>query len=79
MSRYLRNTSPVPSCFKKDAVRICSIVKKDMDIFITQSQAVKLWERYSESSCASWLGLPDDDDELKNIIYYEINEYWDPS
>ena len=30
----------------------------------TLKDCAELWENYSDSMCAGWMGLPDDDDEL---------------
>jgi hypothetical protein len=35
---------------------------------VTPLQAVSMWLDYSESHCALWLQLPDDDKELLNIL-----------
>lgn len=35
---------------------------------ISEPVALEVWERYSDSMCAGWLHLPDDDDTLVSII-----------
>jgi len=47
----------------KDISRIMSIFD-EKGITITESQAQRLWELYSDSLCAGWLSLPADDEEV---------------
>ena len=32
----------------------------------------RLWDNYSDDMCAGWMGLPEDDEELFNILEYRI-------
>lgn len=54
----------------EDVRRIVEVMKK-RDIEITPKEAEKIWDLYSDSYCAQWLGLPDDDEQL----FYTIIEY----
>lgn len=39
----------------------------------TLTLAEVLWEKYSESMCAGWMSLPDNDEEVFDCISYYLN------
>jgi hypothetical protein len=43
-------------------------VAKSKGYYLTTKQAEKVWQLYSNSMSAGWIRLPDDDQELWNII-----------
>jgi len=54
----------------KDVERILSILKEN-GIEVTKPWITKLWKDYSETYCAGWLVLEEDDDDLfLGILYY---------
>lgn len=53
--------------YRSDIERIVKVAFSH-GVVLTLGQAERVWEEYSESSCASWLFLPDSDDELWRII-----------
>lgn len=50
-----------------DTIRIVK-VSLNHGINLTLKQAEEVWILYSESMCAGWMGLPEDDEILWNII-----------
>lgn len=58
--------------YREDVDRIVLVLKYH-DYEATPDQAVRLWELYSESVAAGWLGLPRDNDEVFECIepYFE--------
>lgn len=59
--------------FPKDVTRIVAAFAA-ADLEVTREQAVMLWERYSSYSAASWLFLPDVDEEIVSELrsYFEV-------
>lgn len=54
----------------RDVERILSILKEN-GIKVTKTWITKLWRDYSETHCAGWLVLEEDDDDLfLGILYY---------
>lgn len=51
----------------EDVKRIVEVMKK-RDIEVTPTEAEDIWDLYSDDCFAQWLGLPDDDEQLFNII-----------
>jgi predicted solute-binding protein len=42
--------------------------------YSTLKMSANMWEEYSDTYCAGWLGLPESDEELFNILkYYYTN------
>jgi hypothetical protein len=35
---------------------------------VSLAEAERVWEGYSESMCAGWMRLPDDDSQLEEIV-----------
>lgn len=58
--------------YRMDADRIAKCLA-DRGYEATPQQAVRLWERYSESFAAGWLGLPESDEEVFECVrpYFE--------
>ena len=54
--------------FPDDCLRIQRICFYRFGLQINQEEAQELWERFSDTVCASWLLLPKDDDILKANI-----------
>jgi hypothetical protein len=62
MRRFVFNSQP--DLFDThDVARIVQVFA-DRGCFISSEDASKAWEAESESVCAGWLFLPDDDEEL---------------
>lgn len=62
--------------FPKDIKRIVEVCDQH-DIQITPDEAEELWSRYSDTEwCASWLGLPSDDEDLFEIIIEYAKKIW---
>lgn len=53
--------------YPADVRRIVSVMKK-YNIEITPNEAYELWDMYSDDLCAGWIGLPDNDNKIFNII-----------
>lgn len=53
--------------YREDSIRI-KRVAWDHGVDLTINQAEKAWLAYSDSMAAGWMGLPEDDIELWNII-----------
>ena len=49
--------------YRDDCIRIAKICA-GRGIFISPEQAENLWQSYSDSMCAGWIGLPKDDDKV---------------
>lgn len=54
-----------------DCVRISKVLDERLKIWISVDEAELLWSELSDSMAASWLYLPESDDDLVN----EIKEY----
>ncbi len=53
--------------YRSDCERIQAIcAARDYDVSITDADA--LWSKFSDSLCAGWLGLPDDDEDVFGSI-----------
>lgn len=50
--------------YPEDVARIVEVLER-AGYEISPQDAAKAWEAYSETSCASWLMLPDDDEILE--------------
>lgn len=68
--------------YPEDVKRIVEVLKA-RSVEITPKEAEELWNAYSDDMCAQWLGLPDNDKELFDIIisqakekYNEDDEEW---
>ena len=53
--------------FPGDIVRMREVIRRAGQLS-QDDRAALAWARYSESVCASWLGLPESDDELTSIL-----------
>ena len=53
--------------YKDDSIRIVKVAFEH-GIILTLKQAEDVWELYNDSMCASWMGLPETDEELWEII-----------
>lgn len=58
-----------------DVKRIVEVFKKK-DIALSYEEARNLWNSYSDYCDASWMSLPEDDDELFNTIIDYVKENW---
>lgn len=61
-----------PHLDSPDVDRIVSVLS-NKGFGASRPEAVWLWEQFSESMCAGWLGLPEDDDEL----FASISEFFE--
>lgn len=59
--------------YTNDIDRIVKIFA-DRGYEITHEEAVRAWECVSESLCAGWLNLGDDDDEIFRDAFYYFEE-----
>ena len=57
--------------YREDVERIQRILA-DRDYEATLSDCERLWEKYSESMCAGWMGLDDKDESVFDCIAYYI-------
>lgn len=69
---YLKNENDYKNAYKrysypKDVRRIVNVMK-DRGIEITPDEADEIWDIYSDDLDAQWLGFPDDDNEIFEII-----------
>lgn len=48
------------------AIKVCA----DRNVKITPEQVEYIWSYYSDTYCAGWLGMPDDEELFKIIIEY---------
>lgn len=53
--------------FPEDIIRIKNVMKTK-GVELTTEEADELWNIHSDDYCAQWLGLPDDDEKLVEII-----------
>ena len=53
--------------FPEDIIRIKKVMR-DKGIELTTKEVDDLWGIYSDECFAQWLGLPDDDEKLAEII-----------
>lgn len=53
--------------YPEDVQRIINIMKA-RNIEVTPSEVDDIWRMYSEDYCAQWLYLPDEDNEIFEII-----------
>lgn len=65
---YLKEENSYENIYWADDVRRIVEVMKKRDIEVTPSEAEELWDMYSDDLCAQWLGLPDNDEEIFNIL-----------
>jgi len=56
-----------------DCIRIQRVLLEKRNLFLTIPQCNKLWGDVSEGVCASWLGLPPDDEKLAECIEEELS------
>lgn len=57
---------------KDDAIRIQKLLELN-GYKCTINDAFSIWGYYSDVHCANWLGLPESDDDLLNILKYYYN------
>jgi hypothetical protein len=64
---------------RRDAERIRDILVKKGFINAGLNDAIGLWGEYSDSYCAGWLGLDEDDEDVYNSIkrYIVTTNYFD--
>lgn len=55
--------------YQNDISRIVKIFA-DRGYEITHTDAVHAWEQFSESMCAGWMNLGDDDEVFQDAFYY---------
>jgi hypothetical protein len=55
--------------YTNDIDRILNIFA-DHGYEITYTDAVHAWEQFSESMCAGWMSLGDDDEVFQDAFYY---------
>lgn len=53
--------------YREDTKRIVRVALEH-DVIITLAQAEKAWLLFSEGMAAGWMSLPDDDEEVWNIV-----------
>ena len=58
-----------------DIIRIINVCAKH-NIEITIAEAEELWSTYSDDYCAQWLGLPDSDEHLFEMIIEQAKKIW---
>lgn len=58
----------VDIAYKYDCKRIQKCFLEEFNIFASLNDCYSLWKNYSDSYAASWMGLPDNDEELKIIL-----------
>lgn len=58
----------IPKGDREDIKRIMTVALTELDIVLDWREAHELWEDYSERVCASWLFVPEKDEELAPII-----------
>ena len=61
-----------------DIMRIINVCAKH-NVEITPDEAEELWNIYSDDYCAQWLGLPDSDEHLFEIIIEKAKDMWKKS
>ena len=59
----------------RDVKRIINVCAK-YDIEITEEEAEELWSNYSDEYCAQWLGLPESDEYLFEIVIKQAQSLW---
>jgi len=59
--------------YPSDVSRICDVLR-DRGFRADRGQALQMWENYSESMCAGWMILPEDDD----VLYGELQHMFEP-
>lgn len=58
--------------YRGDIERIKKIlIEKDYNATLTTTEM--LWDKYSDSMCAGWMGLPDDDEDVFRCICNYLN------
>jgi aspartokinase-like uncharacterized kinase len=65
--KILRIKNPESLRFPEDVARISKILL-EKGYMATSDQCEYLWEIYSDSLCAGWLILPEDDEYVLNCI-----------
>ena len=58
-----------------DILRIVQVCA-DRNISITPSEAQELWKIHSDNNCAGWLILPENDNELFEIIIEQAKKVY---
>jgi hypothetical protein len=64
----LRFKPNIHNPFPEDVNRITGLAIR-RGYALSDEDAILAWEHHSESVCAGWLQLPQDDDELWSIIF----------
>lgn len=54
--------------FKEDLERIQIALKNELDITASLTEVDSLWEEVSDYYCAGFMGVPDDDKAIINMI-----------
>ncbi len=57
--------------YKDDCIRIQRILK-EKGYITTLQQCEELWQSYSDSMCAGWMGLGEKDEDVFNNIHSRI-------
>jgi len=57
--------------YKSDCRRIQKAMIEE-GALISLDEAYKLWEAYSDSMAAGWVGLPDDDEEISLRVNLDV-------
>ena len=57
----------VPYKLAQDCIRIMEILNKN-SVVCSYYEAYIAWDNYSDSLCASWIILPESDEEIFNIL-----------
>ena len=58
--------------FIEDVERIQQVMVSK-GYYCTLKMSASMWDEYSDIYCAGWLGLPESDEELFNILKYYYN------
>ena len=53
--------------YADDCERICEIAQRKLDLELTQAQAQVVWQWHSETVCAGWLFVRDEDEVVGAI------------
>jgi hypothetical protein len=71
MAKQLKVKEPYNHHFEytNDIDRIVKIFS-DKGYEISATDAVKAWEQFSDSMCAGWMSLGDDDEVFQDAFYY---------
>lgn len=70
VDNYFDNQEPVSHSY--DCEKIKEIARRELGIRITRKQAEQIWEKYSYSMAAGWLGVDDENEVISAIRCFFI-------